>query len=229
MTQKLFLAAFELVLVKLNRFANLRLYFWESVQRFAQVFFRNYSKCGVVPRDYSCSSRWVRQNRDFSKVLALVQRAHENLFLLLVADVNIAIAPCNYVEIGSRLSLRDCRYFGLLHYHIDVVDQDLLECRLVLKHGILFDCSWKNEVNDLILKRSRNVIEKSVEFVLLLKSQLDVAKIGYDSTLNIWRHLFDFHRRVRRIDNCLELLRFFVHVKNEKSHITEYSCINHRS
>ena len=51
MTEKLLLAALELVLVQLYRVFEFRLNDRKSVQRFEQVVFGDYSKRCVVPRE----------------------------------------------------------------------------------------------------------------------------------------------------------------------------------
>lgn len=138
MAQKLFLTAFQLVLVELYRFTELNFDCREPVQCLEQVLFRNYSECCIVSSDNSCSAGRVRQDGNLAEVLALVQCADEDLFLLLVADKNVAITTRNNVEVGGRLALGDSSYFRLLHHHTNVVDQNLLERRLVFKHRILF-------------------------------------------------------------------------------------------
>ena len=227
MTEKLLLAALELVLVQLYRVFEFRLNDRKSVQRFEQVIFGDYSKRCVVPRENSGGASWIGQNCDFSEVLTLVERTHEHLLLFLVANIHIAVPSRNYVEVRTQLALADDSHFGLLHHHSDVVDQNLLEWRLVFKHRVLFDGSWEYEVNHFIFQRSWDVIKKCVQFILLFKGELNVAQISNDSALNVWWHLFDLHRRVGRVDDLLEFLGSLVHVKDQQSHVTKNGCVHH--
>jgi len=95
------LAALKLVLVQLYRVFKLRFDKRKSIQRFKQVVFGDNAKRCVVSGDDSCGASRIRQNRNLSKVLTLVKRTHEYLFLLLVADIHVAVPSRDNVKVRS--------------------------------------------------------------------------------------------------------------------------------
>ncbi len=223
------LELFPLILIRIDLRFKLRHNLRKPRFELIEISWIQASHRRVILRANSSGSPATFDQSDLAKKVSNIQFSRKMNFLILVHHINVTFSLRNEIKLFRMLALDYNLVFRHFQQQFKVLDHEVLQILLVVKHCVFLNGCSENVLRHFILKRRWNRADKFVHFLLVIQSAFGLENELLDLLLGRFRKPHVFHSCVRRIDLVLKHCLFVVHLRNENREVSENVSIHNSS